>query len=415
MGSSTELGVRAAGMEFYNSYYYPALSPATSIKPEPADSAIINNNNLRLHTEADTVRKVPSISDISETDSQGAEQATSLPPLETNTNLGDVLKTTYGTWDADSAKLGISRDPRLWTREHVSQWLGWAIREFSLQGLSIDTFVASLQISGRELCAMTKEDFLSRAPAFMGDILWAHLEILQKDAVMAPVSLESAEQKFTPPHLTTSYPSHTTAPPTPAYHSGRQFSSEYPAYPQTYPEYPGSYQGWYYPQSWPHQGPGDQFPSPLSSVPQHPAFMPGQDRGYPPHDRSLQPGTLQQPGPCFTGSGPIQLWQFLLELLTDKTCQSFISWTGDGWEFKMTDPDEVARRWGIRKNKPKMNYEKLSRGLRYYYDKNIILKTAGKRYVYRFVCDLQGLLGYSPEEVHAMVDFKPDLQKDICE
>lgn len=67
-------------------------------------------------------------------------------------------------------------------------------------------------------------------------------------------------------------------------------------------------------------------------------------------------------GPCFTGSGPIQLWQFLLELLTDKTCQAFISWTGDGWEFKLTDPDEVARRWGIRKNKPKMNYEKLSRG-----------------------------------------------------
>ncbi|XP_017475742.1 PREDICTED: ETS-like protein pointed isoform X2 [Rhagoletis zephyria] len=44
--------------------------------------------------------------------------------------------------------------------------------------------------------------------------------------------------------------------------------------------------------------------------------------------------------PCFTGSGPIQLWQFLLELLMDKTCQGFISWTGDGWEFKLTDPDE---------------------------------------------------------------------------
>ena len=39
--------------------------------------------------------------------------------------------------------------------------------------------------------------------------------------------------------------------------------------------------------------------------------------------------------------GPIQLWQFLLELLSDKTNQSFISWTGDGWEFKMTEPDEV--------------------------------------------------------------------------
>ncbi|KAG8226582.1 hypothetical protein J437_LFUL007274 [Ladona fulva] len=117
-------------------------------------------------------------------------------------------------------------------------------------------------------------------------------------------------------------------------------------------------------------------------------------------------------GPCFTGSGPIQLWQFLLELLTDKSCQSFISWTGDGWEFKLTDPDEVARRWGVRKNKPKMNYEKLSRGLRYYYDKNIIHKTAGKRYVYRFVCDLQSLLGYSPEEMHAMVDLKPEKKDD---
>ncbi|XP_015257512.1 PREDICTED: protein C-ets-2-like [Cyprinodon variegatus] len=106
----------------------------------------------------------------------------------------------------------------------------------------------------------------------------------------------------------------------------------------------------------------------------------------------------------YTGSGPIQLWQFLLELLTDRSCQSCISWTGDGWEFKLTDPDEVALLWGKRKNKPKMNYEKLSRGLRYYYDKNIIRKTAGKRYVYRFVCNLQGLLGYEPGELHAMLD-----------
>ncbi|KAG1673984.1 Protein c-ets-1-B [Nymphon striatum] len=114
----------------------------------------------------------------------------------------------------------------------------------------------------------------------------------------------------------------------------------------------------------------------------------------------------------YSGSGPIQLWQFLLELLTDKSCQSFISWTGDGWEFKLTDPDEVARRWGVRKNKPKMNYEKLSRGLRYYYDKNIIHKTAGKRYVYRFVCDLHNLLGHTAEELHAMVDLIPEKKDD---
>ncbi|OWR43068.1 Transforming protein p54/c-ets-1 [Danaus plexippus plexippus] len=133
-----------------------------------------------------------------------------------------------------------------------------------------------------------------------------------------------------------------------------------------------------------------------------------------PEQHALPQDKLPYPaaGPCFTGSGPIQLWQFLLELLTDKSCQGFISWTGDGWEFKLTDPDEVARRWGIRKNKPKMNYEKLSRGLRYYYDKNIIHKTAGKRYVYRFVCDLQNLLGISPEQLHAMYEPKTEKKDD---
>ncbi|KAM4600430.1 ETS1-related protein [Polymixia lowei] len=110
---------------------------------------------------------------------------------------------------------------------------------------------------------------------------------------------------------------------------------------------------------------------------------------------------------AYPGSGPIQLWQFLLELLLDSACRTFISWTGDGWEFKMSDPTEVAKRWGQCKNKPKMNYEKLSRGLRYYYHKNIIHKTAGKRYVYRFVCDVQGMLGKTAQEVLASLNVLP--------
>ncbi|XP_041843892.1 ETS1-related protein isoform X2 [Melanotaenia boesemani] len=109
----------------------------------------------------------------------------------------------------------------------------------------------------------------------------------------------------------------------------------------------------------------------------------------------------------YPGSGPIQLWQFLLELLLDSACSTFISWTGDGWEFKMSDPTEVAKRWGQCKNKPKMNYEKLSRGLRYYYHKNIIHKTAGKRYVYRFVCDMQGMLGKTAQEVLSSLNVLP--------
>ncbi len=89
-----------------------------------------------------------------------------------------------------------------------------------------------------------------------------------------------------------------------------------------------------------------------------------------------------------------------MELLTDRESQSCIKWTSKrDWEFKIVDPPEVARRWGERKSKPTMNYEKLSRGLRYYYDKNIIKKATNQRYVYRFVCDLESLLGLTFSEL----------------
>ncbi|CAG5116371.1 unnamed protein product, partial [Candidula unifasciata] len=88
-------------------------------------------------------------------------------------------------------------------------------------------------------------------------------------------------------------------------------------------------------------------------------------------------------------SGQIQLWQFLLELLSDVRNTACITWEGNNGEFKLVDPDEVARRWGERKSKPNMNYDKLSRALRYYYDKNIMTKVHGKRYAYKF--DFAGL------------------------
>ncbi|CAG9531829.1 unnamed protein product [Cercopithifilaria johnstoni] len=87
----------------------------------------------------------------------------------------------------------------------------------------------------------------------------------------------------------------------------------------------------------------------------------------------------------YPGSGQIQLWQFLLELLSDTHSNAHcITWEGQNGEFKLLDPDEVARKWGERKSKPNMNYDKLSRALRYYYDKNIMTKVHGKRYAYRF-------------------------------
>uniref|UniRef100_A0A8C5MTK8 ETS transcription factor ELK3 n=1 Tax=Leptobrachium leishanense TaxID=445787 RepID=A0A8C5MTK8_9ANUR len=60
-------------------------------------------------------------------------------------------------------------------------------------------------------------------------------------------------------------------------------------------------------------------------------------------------------------------------------------WTSNDGEFKLLKAEEVAKLWGLRKNKTNMNYDKLSRALRYYYDKNIIKKVIGQKFVYKFV------------------------------
>ncbi|CAE1238190.1 SPDEF [Acanthosepion pharaonis] len=83
----------------------------------------------------------------------------------------------------------------------------------------------------------------------------------------------------------------------------------------------------------------------------------------------------------------IHLWQFLKELLREadkhNNCIRWLS-NKDGI-FKIEDSAHVARLWGQRKNRPAMNYDKLSRSLRQYYKKGIIKKTiASKRLVYQF-------------------------------
>ena len=84
----------------------------------------------------------------------------------------------------------------------------------------------------------------------------------------------------------------------------------------------------------------------------------------------------------------IHLWQFLRDLLDDKTSQyaNVLRWierrTGT---FKIENSHELARLWGARKNRCKMNYDKLSRSLRQYYKKGILRKTGQRqRLIYQF-------------------------------
>ena len=89
-----------------------------------------------------------------------------------------------------------------------------------------------------------------------------------------------------------------------------------------------------------------------------------------------------------SGKGGMQLWQFLYALLSDpdKKYSELIEWTSNvkEREFRLHEPDSIAIWWGDHKNKRNMSYDKLSRSLRYYYDKGIIRKINGERYVYRF-------------------------------
>ncbi|CAH1263911.1 GABPA [Branchiostoma lanceolatum] len=241
---------------------------------------------------------------------------------------------------------GIPLDPMEWTEDNVAQWVEWVIQEFSLDGMDPHHF----QATGKDLCNLQQKDFLARSPAGKGEILWTHLELLRKS--IHPIS--TVEVVATEGLTTVTQAGVRQVVTTPA-KTIKVLTTKAAAF----------------------------------SRPRSPRIMGGEERS--------------SPGNRTGNNGQIQLWQFLLELLTDKDSRDVISWVGENGEFKLNQPEVVAQKWGMRKNKPAMNYEKLSRALRYYYDGDMIAKVHGKRFVYKFVCDLKQLLGYSAGELSRLV------------
>ncbi|KAM8870711.1 fli-1 proto-oncogene, ETS transcription factor-related sequence isoform 3-T3 [Spinachia spinachia] len=283
---------------------------------------------------------------------RASPQAAPLPPLPPPPPAGPT----------EEKRVIVPADPEVWTQDHVRQWLDWAIKEYVLEEVDVVLFQA---LDGKALCKMTKEDMMRLTSAYNADILLSHLSYLRQSS---PTFSYSAT------------PTNTTPPSPPPLLQQQQQQP-----PRLQVKAESGFEEISCRNSW--------AANTMSAAPKGPSMEHQHSaRVSEPVARIQDP--YQTLGPISSrlanpGSGQIQLWQFLLELLSDSNNAGIITWEGTNGEFKMTDPDEVAKRWGERKSKPNMNYDKLSRALRYYYDKNIMTKVHGKRYAYKF--DFQGI------------------------
>ncbi|XP_048859679.1 retroviral integration site protein Fli-1 homolog isoform X2 [Brienomyrus brachyistius] len=278
----------------------------------------------------------------------------------------------------DEKRVIVPADPEVWMQDHVRQWLEWAIKEYCLVDVDVSLFHS---VDGKALCKMTKDDLMHLTSEFNTDILLSHLNYLRESSPTFSCTTTStntqqqprlqvkAENNFEEISRRNSW----SATPLSTVQKGSPIEHQHSSrVTETQPRHITD----------PYQALG-----PISSRlsnPESPALHSKSHQVKHNSHKLSDTGTHR-----IVGSGQIQLWQFLLELLSDNNNANIITWEGSNGEFKMTDPDEVARRWGERKSKPNMNYDKLSRALRYYYDKNIMTKVHGKRYAYKF--DFHGI------------------------
>ncbi|XP_054761670.2 SAM pointed domain-containing Ets transcription factor-like [Lytechinus pictus] len=247
----------------------------------------------------------------------------------------------------DCHKHNLVPNPYCWTAEEVQKWLACVVRRLELGDIEMRNFY----MNGPMLASLQDEDFRQRAPK-CGDILYSVVSVL-----LSTLQYDAASQVV--PQAPTVVPSI----PQPS-HFGTALHTDM-GMPPRYINAPIS----------PVATPGDESGSTGS---------PSDDEISIPSPAPSGPNTSMTPN----HTGGIQLWQFLKELLLQPNSYSYcIRWMDRSQGiFKIEDSVEVARLWGLRKNRPAMNYDKLSRSIRQYYRKGIMKKTeVSQRLVYQFV------------------------------
>ncbi|XP_046613987.1 uncharacterized protein LOC124302180 isoform X1 [Neodiprion virginianus] len=270
---------------------------------------------------------------------EGSECVGDLAREQIEPVLSLAMQQLQKDFDNTCVALGIHPEPRRWSAADVAAWVQWARRQLQLPSVPLESF----NIDGATLTSLTEEEFCQRAPQ-CGSMLHAQLEIWKAAVEESPRNTLAAS--WSPPG---------TVPATPA--SSASDASSMPASVNTAgPASAGS-------------GSGCAMQEYSEDEEEDP--IPAQNAG----------------GKIRNGGSHIHLWQFLKELLQNPGVHgSCIRWLDRSkGVFKIEDSVRVARLWGKRKNRPAMNYDKLSRSIRQYYKKGIMKKTErSQRLVYQF-------------------------------
>ncbi|XP_076290064.1 DNA-binding protein Ets98B isoform X2 [Lasioglossum baleicum] len=250
-------------------------------------------------------------------------------------------------FDNTCVALGIHPEPRRWSAADVAAWIQWARRQLQLPSVPLESF----NVDGATLTSLTEEEFCQRAPQ-CGSMLHAQLEIWKAAVEESPRNTLAAS--WSPAGVVQTPNNNATGSSTigNAANVSVKGSSCSVDFSDDEDEDCGSSQA----------GSGGS-------------------------GGSTGGGGGAGGGKMRNGGSHIHLWQFLKELLQSPAVHgSCIRWLDRGkGVFKIEDSVRVARLWGKRKNRPAMNYDKLSRSIRQYYKKGIMKKTErSQRLVYQF-------------------------------
>ncbi|XP_058790273.1 DNA-binding protein D-ETS-4 isoform X2 [Phymastichus coffea] len=238
-------------------------------------------------------------------------------------------------FDNTCVALGIHPEPCRWSAVDVAAWVQWARRQLQLPSVPLESF----NVDGATLASFTEEDFCQRAPQ-CGSMLHAQLEIWKAAVEESPRNT-----------LTSAWTSTTVV----------QSPSNGSSSPSIASSAPGSVKD---SSNMDYSDDEDDEASPVEAG-----------------SEGTSVGKIRSSG------SHIHLWQFLKKLLQSPSAHgSCIRWLDrNKGVFKIEDSVRVARLWGKRKNRPAMNYDKLSRSIRQYYKKGIMKKTErSQRLVYQF-------------------------------